>query len=145
MRIVMITLLLAFGCRAESNVELQKQVRDAESAFAKTMADRDFTAFGKFLAMDAAFFGDGAKSVLRGRDAVLKGWGRFYEGSDAPFSWAPERVEVLESGDLAISSGPVRDPKGKQVSAFTSVWRREPDGSWKVLYDKGCRACACGQ
>ena len=32
---------------------------------------------------------------------------------DAPFSWQPETVEVLASGTLAISSGPVKDTNGK--------------------------------
>lgn len=140
MRLVLIMLVTVAAFGAESNAELQKQVREAETAFAKTMADRDVAAFEKFLANDAVFFGN---SVLRGREAVVTAWKRFYQGPEAPFSWAPERVEVIESGNLAISSGPVRDPKGKQVSTFTSVWRREPDGAWKVLYDKGCRACAC--
>ena len=49
---------------------------------------------------------------LHGRAAVVEGWKHFYEGP-APFSWAPERVEVTSSGTLAISSGPVFDPDGQ--------------------------------
>jgi ketosteroid isomerase-like protein len=22
--------------------------------------------------------------------------------------------------------------------SFSSVWRREPDGSWQIIFDKGC-------
>jgi hypothetical protein len=45
---------------------------------------------------------------------VAKGWKRFYDKPDAPFSWAPEEVAVRASGTLAISSGPLYDPNGKR-------------------------------
>ena len=56
----------------------------------------------------------------------------------APFSWKPDVIEVLPSGNLAISSGPVLDPGGKKIGNFSSIWRREPDGRWLVIFDKGC-------
>jgi len=49
--------------------------------------------------------------------------------------------ELLDSGTLAMSSGPVYDPEGKRIGTFNSVWRREPDGSWKIVLDKGCPPC----
>jgi ketosteroid isomerase-like protein len=67
---------------------------------------------------------------------------RYFEGGAAPFSWAPETVEVLHSGDLAFSSGPVRNPAGERVGTFNSVWRRERDGRWQIVFDKGCPSCA---
>ena len=115
---------------------LARQVADQERAFAKTMADRDHQAFASFVADEAIFWGQ--KGVLRGRAQVAAGWKPFFDGPQAPFSWEPERVEVLESGTLAISSGPVRDPGGKVVATFNSIWRLESDGRWRVIFDKGC-------
>jgi len=43
----------------------------------------------------------------------------------------------LDSGTLALSSGPVRDPTGKVVARFNSIWRQEPGGVWRVVFDKG--------
>lgn len=120
---------------------LTRQVFVAESSFAATMAARDPVAFARFLAPDAVFFGD--KDVLRGKAAVVEGWSRFFKGPGAPFSWRPETVEVLESGTLALSTGPVHDPEGKPIGTFSSIWRREADGTWRVVFDKGCH-CACG-
>ena len=54
------------------------------------------------------------RSVLRGRPAVVEGWKAFFEGPKAPFSWQPDRVEVVHSGTLAFSTGPVFDPEGKR-------------------------------
>lgn len=124
---------------AESNASLVQQVRDAEIAFAKTMADRDHGAFATHVSEEAVFFDD--RSVLRGRAAVAAGWAGFFEGPDAPFSWEPERVEVLDSGTLALSTGPVFDPRGNRAGTFISTWRREADGVWRVIFDKGCPPC----
>jgi len=122
-----------------TNEERAREVRAAETAFAKSMADRDHAAFASYVAEEALFFG--RKGVLRGRTAVAGGWKPFFADSAAPFSWAPETVEVLDSGTLALSSGPVRDPSGKIVGTFTSIWRLEADGRWRVLFDKGCPVC----
>ena len=46
-------------------------------------------------------------------------------------------VEVLESGNLALSSGPVRNASGEEVGRFNSIWRKEADGTWRVVFDKG--------
>jgi ketosteroid isomerase-like protein len=126
---------------ADTQVELAQQVRDAETAFARSMADRSVDDFAKHVAADAVFFG--RDQATHGKEAVVASWKPLFEGKDAPFSWASEQVEVSQSGTLAHSSGPVYDREGKRVGTFNSIWRREADGSWKVVFDKGCDACAC--
>jgi ketosteroid isomerase-like protein len=128
---------LAATPRPQSAPDLPAEVRAAERAFAKTMADRDHQAFTSFLADEAIFFA--GTTPLRGKAAVAAAWKRFYDAPQAPFSWDPEIVEVLDSGTLALSSGPVKDPEGKVIGIFNSIWRREADGRWRVLFDKGCQ------
>ena len=124
-----------------SAADLQRQVADTERAFAKTMADRNHAAFTSFLADETIFFT--SKAPLRGKQAVADFWKKFYEGPTAPFSWEPETVEVLDSGTLALSTGPVRDPQGKLFATFTSIWRLEAPGTWKIIFDKGNEVCDC--
>lgn len=142
-RLVTLLALAAASAFAQTNAELKEQVRAAERAFAKTMADRDHAAFVSHLADEAVFFG--GNNVQRGAQQVAAAWKRFYEGPNAPFSWEPENVEVLESGTLALSSGPVYDPNHKRTGTFNSVWRKQADGKWKIIFDKGCPPCNCGQ
>jgi ketosteroid isomerase-like protein len=115
---------------------LARQVFAAESSFAATMARRDLKAFAALVSPEAVFFSDTA--ALRGKPAVLAAWRKFFVDPKPPFSWRPETVEVLSSGTLALTSGPVRDPSGALVGTFTSIWRREADGSWRIIFDKGC-------
>ena len=129
---------LAFACATGQRNDVsqaQREVREREAAFARTMADRDRTAFASFVSVEAVFVG---RTTLRGRQQVSAGWKPFFEGAQPPFSWRPETVEVLDSGTLALSSGPVLDPQEKRIGTFTSIWRRESDGGWRVIFDKGC-------
>lgn len=119
--------------------DLQTQVADTERAFAKTMAQRDFEGFMSFLADEAVFFS--GETPLRGKQQVANAWKPYYEQADAPFSWTPETVVVLESGTLALSSGPVFNPEGKRVATFNSIWRLEAPGEWRIVFDKGNAAC----
>jgi ketosteroid isomerase-like protein len=142
-----IFLFLQTGCSHQSplkpNATLVQQVTDTELAFAQTMAARDFKQFSNFIAEEAVFYsGDDA---LVGKEKVLEIWQRYYASPAAPFSWRPEKVDVLESGMLAMSSGPVFDADGKNTGSFFSIWRRAEDGKWYIVFDKGCEVCQCQQ
>lgn len=130
----------AGGAQAATDVKvLAEQVRATEQAFARTMADRNHAAFTSHLADEAVFFG--GRGVSRGKEAVAASWKPLFEGPTAPFSWEPEKVEVLDSGTLAISTGAVRDPQGRRTGTFNSIWRLEGDGKWKIIFDNGCPPC----
>ena len=147
--LVFLAALLLSACAAvpQSNSALdhgdkaRSEVIATERAFAKTMADRDLNAFSRFLSKEAIFFS--GPTPLHGRDAVIAWWARFYSQPNAPFSWEPAQVEVLESGALALSSGPVRDPQGKLIGCFNSIWRQEEPGQWKIVFDKGSGPLEC--
>lgn len=124
-----------------SRAELTRQVEQTEHAFAKTMADRDAARFATFVSEEAIFFS--GEEPLRGKAAVTQHWARFFAGPEAPFSWEPDRVEVLESGTLALSTGPVRNARGKLVARFSSIWRRESPGVWRIVFDRGNSICDC--
>ena len=79
------------------------------------------------------------------RTVIRGGFGIFYDKPQAPFSWQPDTVEVLESGNLALSSGPVFDPAGKKFATFTSIWRQDAPGVWRIVFDKGNPECDCAR
>ena len=129
----------ALAADGPDSAELAAELRGTEEAFAKTMADRDHAAFVTFLAEEVVFFG--SRGEIRGREAVAAAWKSFYEGAAAPFSWRPEVATVLDSGTLGLTSGPVLAPDGTRIGTFNSVWRRSADGSFKIVFDRGCPDC----
>jgi len=127
---------------AQSAASVRDAVRYAELQFAATMARRDFGAFPAFISDEAVFLGSECnRRVLRGRPAIIAAWKAFFDTPAAPFSWAPDFTEVLDSGGLALSSGPVRNPAGEPTGRFNSIWRLESDGRWRVVFDQGSPLC----
>jgi pimeloyl-ACP methyl ester carboxylesterase/ketosteroid isomerase-like protein len=108
-------------------------VRQAEMGFAKAFADRDMEKFISYVADDATFMS--GRGTLRGKQQVKEGWAGLFKNPEPPFSWGPERAYVSGEGKLGVSWGPLYDRQGKLAGYYTSTWRREPDGTWKVVFD----------
>ncbi|MGA8708735.1 MAG: nuclear transport factor 2 family protein [Steroidobacteraceae bacterium] len=125
---------------SKGEVSAHDQVVGTERAFAKTMADRDFKAFSAFLSGEAIFF-TGSR-VEHGPHEIEATWRPYFTGAAAPFSWLPDNVQVLPSGKLALSTGPVY-VQGKEVGRFNSIWRLEGAHTWRIVFDKG--EAVCGQ
>ena len=138
-----LTALHAAAAALPSQAELAAIVVDvkaAETGFARTMAERKLDKFTEFVAEDAVFNGRGPQI---GRAAVVEAWKPYFDKPDAPFSWGPDAVAPTADGRLAISTGLVRDSKGKLIGRFTSIWRKDADGHWRVVADQGVDACEC--
>lgn len=134
--------LAACAAAADDLARLADEVRATEVAFAKTLADRDVKTFRAMIAPDVIWLAD---VPLRGPDQVVRNWQKFFDAPQAPFSWTPELVQVQDGGRLALSTGPVFNPAGKRVGTYTSIWRREASGEWKIIFDRGCPVCDCAQ
>jgi ketosteroid isomerase-like protein len=137
--ITILTFLLGSGFSTAASAQspsLKEQVFATERAFAKTMEKRDLAAFAEFLAEETIFF-NGVKEPLRGKQKVIAEWAKYYKETNAPFSWEPDQVEVLASGTLALTTGPVKDPEGNVFARFNSIWRLEGPNKWRIIFDKG--------
>src|SRR5580765_443980 len=85
-----------------------QRVADVERAFAATMAKRDAAGFASHVSQEAIFMGSSdTPRVLRGRQAIVEAWKQYFDDPAPPFSWEPDIVEMLDSGTLALTSGPV--------------------------------------
>lgn len=138
--------LLTFAAAADDGdgEDLRRAVACAEIAFALSVEERDKDAFAELIHPDARFVGDG---VSRGREAVVDAWSVFFTADGPRLSWRPMIVEVLDSGDLALSRGPYRlqavadDGSAiEQWGTFNSTWQRQADGRWQVVFDAGSPA-----
>jgi ketosteroid isomerase-like protein len=115
-----------------------------EQSFARSVAEHDAAAFAGHVGENAAF-GASTPEPVRGRAAIAKRWTGLIEGRRVVLRWYPTRVTMAPGvDDTAWSSGPslieVLDPKAKDrylLGAFHSVWHKDADGVWRVLFDDG--------
>ena len=119
------------------------QIMKADADFAQSVAAKDRTRFLSFLA-DVTTFNGGSPSEVRGPDAVMKEWNDFFTADGPTLSWTPTKGEVVGAGDLGYTTGRSllrgKTPDGKMVERrgeYLTVWRKQKDGSWKVIFDTG--------
>jgi ketosteroid isomerase-like protein len=119
------------------------QIMKADADFAQAVAGKDRERFLSFLT-DVTTFNGGSASELHGRDAVMKEWNDFFTADGPTLSWTPARGEVVGAGDLGYTTGRSlfrgKGADGKMVERrgeYLTVWRKQRDGSWKVIFDTG--------
>jgi ketosteroid isomerase-like protein len=119
----------------------KRAIRIADLELAKAVADRSLQTFVSLVDEDAVFFG---KGVARGRNAVSKAWLPFFTDRSLFLKWHPTQVEISSSGDLGYSIGDYerigKDASGNPATVtgnYVSIWRKQPDGRWKIVLDIG--------
>jgi hypothetical protein len=118
-------LVLLFAAAAEPQSAI-----DAERAFAADARELgQWTAFRKWSTPDALMFtpqAGKAHDFLKGK-----------ADPPVPVFWWPGQSYVSCDGNTAVNTGPWVREWGKSIGYFTTVWRRQADGSWKWLLDHG--------
>ena len=114
----------------------------ADEAFAVATAEKGLEGWLSWFAPDAKIFPTG-EAVVEGLDAVKACYAR--SGFDPKeLKWKPVGGEMAASGDLGYTYGtaswPGADAQGKKTTRtgkYLTVWKRQADGSWKVVADIG--------
>ncbi|MEP3211441.1 MAG: nuclear transport factor 2 family protein [Maribacter sp.] len=86
--------------------------------------------------------------VIRKAGKVIQGpkaMGDWYRNDSRPgetLTWEPDFIDVSLSGDLAYTYGGYiftsidsTGLKKENTGTFHTVWKRQPDGSWKFVWD----------
>ncbi len=101
---------------------------DLEARFAKDVATRGGAAFADWFADDGVVLGNGAAPQI-GKIAIAKS-----------ANWSPKGP----SGDMGYTwghfEGHSKDANGNPVTTsgrYMTIWRKQPDGNWKVVLDSG--------
>lgn len=110
---------------------------EADSAFSAAASARGVEGFLEFVADSATFF-DGS-SMHRGREAVGESWRPLLETPGNSMTWKPTSADIAASGDLGYTIGrwEFTGAEGSARGSYVTIWRRQPDGSWKVVVDIG--------
>ncbi len=106
-----------------------------ENDFSKHLAAKTTVdAFLSYLAADVRLFRTGAFPAV-GREAARA----MLAAKPGLLTWQPTKAEVSRSGDLGYSYGSyeLKASDGKQAESgnYLRIWKRQPDGKWKVVLD----------
>jgi len=115
----------------------------ADRAFAQATAERRLEGFASFLEEDVTTIRPNSP-VLKGKIALVERWSGLLQDPASSISWKPLRAVISSSGDLGFTVGSYEVTKdsgqGRQAAGsgkYVTIWRKQPDGSWKVAFDSG--------
>jgi ketosteroid isomerase-like protein len=140
---VAIVVLLSLNiARAQSAASGPETLRQLEADFMKAAAERGSQGYMSYYAEDAVELPNGA-DMIQGKENIAKGMG-FLDQKDNHLTWTPVHADMAASGDLGYTFGTYefrsKDKDGKptvQYGKYASVWKKQKDGSWKVVMDMG--------
>jgi ketosteroid isomerase-like protein len=114
---------------------------DLEARFAKDVLARGGAAFADWFAEDGVALGN-AQAPVVGRVAIAKSanWSpKAYQ-----LTWTPTDATMGPSGDIGYTwghfEGHSKDVNGNPIltsGRYITIWRKQPDGNWKVVLDAG--------
>ena len=138
-------LLLAALMAAPSFATKQKVAKGAEllfqleAAFAQEAALHGRDAFLTYFAEDGVELDDGGGITTKEEMRKQPAWA---EGTS--LTWTPVKADMAASGDMGYTYGNFvfkhKDKEGKMITdygKYTSIWKKQKDGSWKVVVDMG--------
>jgi len=112
---------------------------DLEAQFAKATAEGGGKAFATWFAEDGVSLGNG-QAPVHGRDAIAKQ--ATWNAKDYQLIWTPTDAVMSQTGDMGYTwghyEGHSRDADGNPkvtTGRYLTIWRKEHDGSWKVVLD----------
>ena len=112
-----------------------------EAKFAKDVAARGGAGFASWFANDAVLLGNGQPPVV-GRAAIAKT--ATWSPKNYQLTWTPLGAVMGPSGEIGYTwshyEGHGKDANGNPVNTsgrFITIWRKQSDGSWKVVLDAG--------
>jgi ketosteroid isomerase-like protein len=114
---------------------------DLEARFAKDTKERGGAGFASWFAEDGVALGNGQAPVI-GRVAIEKSAN--WLPKNYQLTWTPTDAQMGPSGDMGYTwghfEGRSKDASGNPVlnsGRYMTIWRRQADGSWKVVLDAG--------
>jgi ketosteroid isomerase-like protein len=117
-------------------------LRQLEADFMKAAAEKGAEGYMSYYAEDAVEVPNGTDAI-HGKANIAKTMG-FLNDKNNQLMWTPVDAGISMSGDLGYTSGTYefrsKDKDGKPTVShgkYTSIWKKQPDGSWKVVLDMG--------
>jgi uncharacterized protein (TIGR02246 family) len=133
------------GCSeapADNRDAAVKALKDTEVQWNNDFAAKDFDKLVAHYTDDATFMVGGSPEAV-GKNAIQKEYKDLLADPNLSIKFESTKSEVAKSGDLAYTQGTyamtVTDPVTKKVindkGSYVTVWKKQPDGSWKAVQD----------
>jgi ketosteroid isomerase-like protein len=118
-----------------------EELRAADQQWMSAFSAKNLDKSVAFVAPAASVLPPNAPIAI-GPEAIRKSFAGFFALRDLQITWTPTTAEASHSGDLGYTQGTYQmsftAAEGRKVSdrgKYVTVWKRQPDKSWKVVAD----------
>jgi ketosteroid isomerase-like protein len=136
-------LLFSAAGLAQKQIDEVSLLMQADRDFDVAVAQRGLEAWVSFFAPNGSMISDTLHPVT-GPAEVRKRMAPAFADSSFSLRWSPTRADILIPGLIGYTVGRYErfknDPTGRRVRStgtYTTIWMKQPDGSWKVVLDTG--------
>jgi len=134
---------LVAGCGGHNPRAARQELLAIDEHFAAEVTSQGLSVFERYYAEDAVEM-PSFQPMIEGKSAILDFYRAYGSNPSFKLTWKPSRAEVSEDGGLGFTYGhyeaTTADDQGNlvtRVGKYVTIWRREYDGSWKVILDGG--------
>jgi ketosteroid isomerase-like protein len=117
-------------------------LKQLEGEFMRAALDKGSEGYMSYYADNAVEVPNGA-GLIEGKIEIAKGMS-FLDDKNNRLTWEPVGADISASGDLGYTYGTYefhsKDKDGKPLvdyGKYTSIWKTQKDGNWKVVLDMG--------
>lgn len=143
--VLLVGLSFAPACQRQAPVDTraedERAIRAADATCLKAAKAKELDRAVFCYADEASWLPPNAP-IANGKEAIRAGWSQLLASPGFAIDWQITRLEVSRAGDLAYTlysyqlttQGPGDKPitdRGKDMA----VWKKQPDGSWKIVAD----------
>jgi ketosteroid isomerase-like protein len=138
----LLSILVAASVRADDQPGREALLK-VDRDFAKAAQTRGVEAWVEIWAANGVH-PDGA-GVAVGKDGIRKQMAPAYASPGFKLEWSPVSAEISRGGNVGTTRGrykatSVKDGKPVlRTGDYFTVWEKQDDGSWKVVFDTGDR------
>ena len=132
--LILVALLPAAGISPATAQTDAAAVRAADSAWARAVLSKSIDQVLASYDPEALTAGP-AMFPARGQAGFRQGWREAFSDPAFHLTWQVDSVAVTDSGIIAYSIGRYQLGPSGPAGPYIAVWRKQPDGKWKVLID----------
>jgi ketosteroid isomerase-like protein len=128
---------------AQENFSEPEQLSATDRAFDLAVSQRGVDAWISYFAPNGSMISD-TQPPVTGRESIRSRMAPAFSDPSFSLRWKPVHAEMMIAGLIGYTKGTyVRKKNNREgiptmeTGVYTTVWMKQPDGSWKAVLDTG--------
>jgi ketosteroid isomerase-like protein len=135
--------ILPVGLPAQEKIDEAALLLQIDRDFDKTTSEKGIEGWIAYFAPNGSMLSDTNRPIT-GYEEIQKAMHPAFSNPSFSLRWQPTKGDIMIPGVIGYTVGrwerSWKNKEGKLIKStgtYTSVWKKQPDGSWKIVLDTG--------